>query len=866
MPGVRRRAALAALALQPGRAVSSERLIEMVWDGSAPATAGNSLQAHVSYLRRELGLRDVLLARAPGYVLDLEPSEVDAALCERLIAGEPAGEEPAARARRLRTALGLWRDRPLADLPGLSWVDGEVERLERLRRIAIHGLAEARLALGEHAELIPELTGLTARYPTDERLVGLLMTALHRDGRRGEARAVYQKVKEPGRRLRELAAQQDPLVPVPAQLPPATAAFAGREVELSRLDALLESGRFRIALSGTAGVGKTTLAVHWAQRQAHRFPDGRLYADLRGFSPAGAVADPSEPLRGFLEAFGVAPQRIPSGLDAQARLFRKTVAGRRVLILLDNARDAAQIQPLLPGADETGCLVLITSRAVVGEDGVRLELLAEPDAQHLFVARLGRERVAREPEAAAALIARCAGLPLALAIVAARAASSPRVPLASLAGEMAEAESALDLLDGGDPISNVRAVFSWSFGALGRDAARLFGYLGNHPGPEISATAAASMAGMSAGAARVLLAELVAANLLIERAEGRYSLHDLLRAYAGEQGVEDQSGALERMCAHYLHTAHRAAILLGSDHPIPLGAAPPGVTVEALDDYRSAMRWFDAERQTLVEVAKRALDNGLHEQVWQLAWTMRVYLSYQGLWQWQSSVQSAAVAAAQRLDDPYALAHALRGLAYADSALDRHDDACAHVRRAVECFAEAQRLPEQALSLLSLARLLDSRGDSDQALKHAHEALEIYRATDYDYGVAYALNAIGWCHGRLADYQAGLDHCHRALGLHRSLGNQEGESFTLDSLGYIYHHLRDFPKAIIRYREALALFQERADRSSEAETSERLGDSLHATGDPAAARQTWLRALELVEQVREPDHPDGARLRRKLAP
>jgi NB-ARC domain len=378
-----------------------------------------------------------------------------------------------------------------------------------------------------------------------------------------------------------------PAVPVPAQLPPAVPAFIGRDAELASLDALLHpkaaaAGPATVviaALSGTAGVGKSALAVHWAHRAAAQFPDGQLYVNLRGFDPDGAAMEPSEALRGFLDALGAPATRIPESLSAQAGLYRTLLAGKRILVVLDNAKDAGQVRPLLPGSP--GCLAIVTSRnqltGLVATDSayaMTLDLLGSGDARELLALRLGSRRVAREPDAVDEIIAGCARLPLALTIAAARAAGSPSFPLAVLATELREATRALDPLNGGDPATDVRAVFSWSYHALTTDAARLFRRLGLHPGPDIALPAAASLAAIPQDRARALLGELTRAHLLAEHAPGRYAFHDLLRAYATELARAHDSqnvrnAAAHRVLDHYLHTG----VLLVFRTADPLG--PP---------------------------------------------------------------------------------------------------------------------------------------------------------------------------------------------------------------------------------------------------------------------------------------------------
>ncbi|MFD0599411.1 ATP-binding protein [Catellatospora coxensis] len=381
-------------------------------------------------------------------------------------------------------------------------------------------------------------------------------------------------------------------VPVPQQLPPALTAFVGRAELLAQLDAATTTGgssaaepaATSVVLSGTAGVGKTSLAVHWAHRAAERYPDGQLYVNMRGFDPSGSMMTPAEALRGFLEALDVPPERLPIHLPAQVGLYRSLLAGRRMLVVLDNARDVEQVRHLLPGSPT--CLVLVTSRnrlgGLVAAEGARpvtVDLLSFDEAWQFLERRLGADRLTSEPQAVNDMIERCARLPLALAVVAARGAAHPSFPLSTLAAELRETRR---LLNSGDAGTDVQAVFSWSYRHLSQPAARLFRLLACHPGPDTAIPAAASLAGLPLIQVHRLLAELAHAHLVTEHAPGRFNLHDLLRGYAADlaesiDAPDVQRTAIQRGLDHYLHTAHAAALLLqpGWD-PISLADAPPG--------------------------------------------------------------------------------------------------------------------------------------------------------------------------------------------------------------------------------------------------------------------------------------------------
>lgn len=390
------------------------------------------------------------------------------------------------------------------------------------------------------------------------------------------------------------------------------------------------------AVSGTAGIGKTALAVYWAHQVAGRFPDGQLYVNLRGFDPARAPLDPGEVLRSFLDALGVPTQRIPGGLDAQLGLYRSVLSGKRVLVLLDNARDADRVRLLLPGSP--GCMTVVTSRIqltpLVATEGARpltLGLLTPEESSDLLGRRLDADRVAAEQAGVEEIIARCAGLPLALAIVAARAETDTVVPLSVLAGQLRDSAGALDTLTAGDESTDLRAVFSWSIRALSPEAAELYRLLGLHPGPDLAAAAAASLIGRPVERIRPWLGELVRAHVLTEHVLGRFTFHDLLRAYAAEQARtqctdHDQHAAMHRMLDHYLHSAQEAARLLYGpwDH-LPLTGTQPGVIPERFTDEARATAWLHAEYQVVLGSIEHAASTGFDRHAWQLARTMASY-------------------------------------------------------------------------------------------------------------------------------------------------------------------------------------------------------------------------------------------------
>jgi DNA-binding SARP family transcriptional activator len=896
VPGLRRKAVLAALALHHGEVVSTDQLLDIVWGPDAAARL-NTLQSHVSYLRRVLGGRAVIMARSSGYRLSVAGDATDLMTAERLIE-EAAKEADLARsAAGFRAALALWRGRPLADLADLSWFGEQAQRLEHVRLRAVEGLTQARLELGEHTDLLPELESLTRQYPFQERLHAHLMLALYRTGRQRDALEIYQRLTQlldedlgisPSVSLRDLHAailRQDPAlespadpvivtmpssaVPVPAQLPASARTFTGRARELTRLDDLLAADQgvaplavIIAAVSGAAGVGKTALAVFWAHRVAGRFPDGQLYVNLRGFDPSGPPLDPAEAVRGFLDALGIQAGRIPVGLATQAALFRSLLAGKRVLVVLDNARDAEQVRPLLPGSP--GCLAIVTSRdrlgglvAAEGAHPLTLEVFTVAEAHDLLAGRLGADRVASEPSAVADIITGCARLPLALAIAAARADAYPGFPLALLAAELREASMALNALRAGDAATDVRAVFSWSYRTLSPGAARLFRLLGLHPGPDISAPAAASLAGIASGQVVDSLAELIRANLLTEHATGRYAFHDLLRAFAAEQARDQESDgargeATGRMLDHYLRTAQLAATLINPvNEPTTTVPPRPDVTREELANYQQALTWFTTERPVLLAVVRQATDFGSY--AWQLAAALICFLDLRGHWQDQKSAQTTALAAARRQGARLGQATALRGLGLAYAGLREFNAARTHYLLALDLFSDAGNLIGQGKTHLSLAWVAGTQGRHEEALDHSRQSLKYYQAAGVPAGQAKALNNIGWHLAEQHDYAQALAHCQQALVILSVLDDRNSQAHTSDSLGYIYHHLGHHQQAIECYQHALPLFSATGDFHGEAMCLGYLGDVYDAVGDADGARRAWMRALDILRQVKHPD-------------
>lgn len=657
--------------------------------------------------------------------------------------------------------------------------------------------------------------------------------------------------------------------PTPGQLPMDVSRFTGRTDELARLDRILVDADRQptavvvSAVWGTAGVGKTALAVHWAHRIRDRYPDGQLYINLRGFDPSGTIVTPAEAVRGFLDALGVAAQHVPADPEAQVALYRSLLTGKKMLVVLDNARDADQVRPLLPGAP--GCLAIVTSRtqltSLVAAEGaypLPLDLLSPTEARELFIRCLGGNRPIVDPDVVDDIVASCAGLPLALTIVAARAVAQPTTSLDVIAGQLRDTNAGLDVLTAGDTVTDVRAVLSWSYRALTPDAARLFRLLGLHPGPDVSTPAAASLAGLTVSQVRPQLDELIHAHLLVEHATGRYSFHDLLRAYAGElarvhDAGEERRAAAHRVLDHYLHTAYAAATLLEpSRDPIELSPPQPGAFPVRPRDLAAALDWFTAEVTTLLGVFGLAATYGFDTHTWQLAATMSTFLARRGRWHDQEVIQQAALDAAWRLGDRPGQANAHRGLARAHLRLGRPNEALAELRKALDGYRESDHRSGQAGTHRSLSVVYAEQDRYREALHHAHQSLDLCRQIGHRSGQASALNVIGWYHLQLGDHRQGLDFCQQALALQQEIGDREGQADSLDSLAYAYYELGDYSRAAACYEQSIAMCRALGNYPQEADALTRLGDVHHSAGNTEEAHRAWLAALHVLERLENP--------------
>ncbi|HET7014568.1 MAG TPA: BTAD domain-containing putative transcriptional regulator [Streptosporangiaceae bacterium] len=903
VPGRSLRTLVAVLSLRIGEVVSRDQLVEALWPGTAPATAVNTMQRHVSSLRGLLTGVASISARPPGYVLSPVPTTsaeaTDVRVAERLVAMSRQSPDPVEQAVLLREALGLWRGDALGGVVDSAYLSGQTERLTRLRSEAQRGLVQARIAQGEGADLVGELEDLVAGAPYDEQLHCQLMLALYRAGRQAEALAVARRLREvmaadlgidPGSAVRELETsilRQDVALTgpvagrarVPAQLPSTIAGFTGRRHEIAELDARLAKSRDAgsraavviSAMSGTAGIGKTALAVQWAHHVADRFPDGQLFANLRGFDPGRPPAEPSAVLRGFLEALGASAGRIPEDLDAQAGLFRSMLADRRVLIVLDNARDSDQVRPLLPGMP--GCLAVVTSRnrlaSLAALEGARLlplDLLTPAEARELLVRRLGPDRVQAGDSAVDEIIAACAGLPLALAIVAGRAASRPQLPLAAVAAELRSAASTLDALRGEDTATDLRAVFSWSVDALSPAAARLFRLLGLHPGPDFTAPAAASLAAQSTGQCAAALTELVGAHLVSEQVPGRYALHDLLRAYAAElaelEAEAEQQDARTRMFDHYLQTSHAGALQLGPlMESITLPEPARGIVPEQLLDEDQAMTWFRAEHAVLMATVEDAAAHGFAGHAWRLAWSLDTPLHRAGRWGDEVRVHTVGAESAQAVGESAAAATVTLLLGRGLSELRQWDAAEQAVLEALRLYRERGDARLEAHALIYLGLIALARGQTDQGVAITGQAVQLCREIGEQLGLGAALVNLAEAHYERGEYQYARDLSRQALDAFGQAGDREGAIYSWLTLGAVERDTGETARALHCYDTAARLSREVGNMLKLATALTRLGDVQGIMGHRPAAERSWREALAILTDL---DHPDADGLLSRL--
>ncbi|GAA4208136.1 AfsR/SARP family transcriptional regulator [Actinocatenispora rupis] len=883
----KQQAVLAVLLLDADRPVPVDTLIGRVWGDAPPPTARGTLQAHLSRIRRTLtGVAD-LEHRAGAYRLRVDRDDVDLYRARRLVAdSRTGGVADERRAELLRTAAGSWRGEPLSGLDG-AWFGRMRETLLRQRLDILAEWAGVALRLGDAGAVVDVLGPVHTDEPLVEPVAEALMRALAATGREAEALTVYDTFRrgladalgaDPStgmqRLYREILAGDPaprpapPAGPRPAQLPGDLGAlFSGRTEQLGRLDKALGAASL-VVVSGAAGVGKTSLVVRWARGVADRFPDGQLHTNLLGHSP-GPSAEPRGVLRRFLTALGVDARRIPAGQDELVDLYRSMLADRRVLVVLDNARDADQVRPLLPGS--AASLVVVTSRnqlpGLIAAEGAVPLPLDEPshgEALDLLARRLGAERVAAEPAAVDRVVRLCDRLPLALSVFAAGAALRPEHPLTALADALAATPGRLDALDLGDDSTDVRAAFSWSYAALGADAQRLYRLVGLHPGPEVSLAAAADLTGWPEPRTRRALTELTRAHLLTEPVPARYGCHDLLREHAAELAADtdtpaDRDAALARLLDGYLHTAHAAAVLLDThrEQLVAPPVHPRADTPAPLADHGAALTWLTTEYPNLLAALHLCARRHLDRYTWHLAWCLYPLYYNRGHWTEQVNAQQLALAAAQRRDDTHCAAYSEHALAVSYQRLDRRDEALDRFRNAIALYDRLDDPASRARVHYSLAWLHTTDEEYEQAIEQARLGLQYDTGT----GRGRALETIGWGEiqlGRPTDAIASLTG---AVDIYREQANRNGEAAATDSLGDAYTAAGDHATAITCYQRAVDLTAELGDRYHEALCRHNLGIAYHRAGRTDDARAALTASLAILDAI---GHADAAHVRATL--
>jgi DNA-binding SARP family transcriptional activator/tetratricopeptide (TPR) repeat protein len=882
-----------------GRDVQVHQIIEMLWGHAAPASAVNSVHRFIGALRRTLepGLAARsggrwLLRRDSAYRLVAPLRAIDLMEFRRLVDEARQAENFGFR----DVAIARYAE-ALAQSHGRCADDGtqEVRRYSAFVSIdeeyasAARDAARAAVAFGQIGTLLPAVRRAAELSPLDEALQARLMLMLAADGRQADAFALFQSVRDtldrelgvdPGPELR--AAYDDVLHPrhkapaaagpapaaqiIPAQLPRDLPLFTGRRAELDRATGLVADGEAMpvIAVDGMPGVGKSVFAVHWAHEVAGRFPDGQIYLDLRGPDGETPPMSAGEALESLLSTLGINSAAIPPGLGAKAALYRSHIAGRRILVLLDNAANVEQVRPLLPGAAE--CLVVITSRmrltglsASNGAELLTLGLPGEDDARTLLTRRLtattGRQSWTADRDALDSIIKSSGRLPLALTAVSAEVAVYPTPNVADVAAELRRRGAEPDAF-GTDGASMLRNAFACAYRSLSRPGARLFRLLSLHPGPDFSAAAAAAMTGLAPEDVRPLLVELTRSHLLTASPGGRLAWHPLLRAYARElcESTDDRAdrcAAGIRLVQHYRHTAYAAHLLMRPLlAPIPPGEVPEGVTVEPIDGYRGAIAWFQAEQEVLRRIVDWPAASEAGPAKWQLATTLLPFFQRTGLVREWLATMSSALNAVEVTGDRQGQAHLLRCLAGACHFLGDDGQARDHLRRAQQIFAALGLTTEQAYVHNNMGVVLAAIGSHAEAENEFEKARVLYQQAGHRKGVASALEGVAACQASAGKQQSAVDHYERAMAGYQRLGDQNGMGGCLLGLGGLWLKAGKANLALDYLRRAVDAYREVGNRADEAHALIALGDALAAVEQDAVP--AWREALEILDKLRLP--------------
>jgi DNA-binding SARP family transcriptional activator/tetratricopeptide (TPR) repeat protein len=886
----RQRCVLAALLVTPGRPVPLDVLVDRVWGAESPPAVRSTLYSYIARLRRILQTNGCALKkRAGGYQVSTPDDAVDLWQWDALLNKAKTASE-GDRLSLLGQALDLWQGRPLDDLDG-QWVVQVRDAVQQQFLEALAEWAELTTDAGHPNEAANRLAAPVLASPLVEPLVAARMRALHAVGRTAEALECFARTRqhttselgvEPSAALRALhqeilQSESELGVVAPAQLPAAVTDFVGRRAAIQRLNDLLSADSVVIiAIAGTAGVGKTALAVHWAHRVAKEFPDGQLYLNFNGYSSAPRV-DAARALELTLHTLGVPGEKIPPDAESRAGIYRSMLAGKRMLVVLDNVDSAGQVRPLLPG--QPGCLVLVTSRdrlnGLVATDGARridLDVLSTEEARALLIRLLG-DRVNASPRATDELIALCARLPLALRIAAANLGPhSVAGYVAALAGNRLAHLAIAD-----DPQAIVSTQLDYSYQRLGSVDRQLFRLLGCLPGADVSTAGAAALIESTVDAAGRLLTRLADAHLVEQHQPDRYTCHDLLRIYAASRaGAEETDAALHRLFGWYLDMSMGAMEQIDPDRRKLL--PPPEDLV--LRGYDEAMKWLETERPTLVAVTSLAASLGWHSYAWELPHVLWRYFFIRGHLEDWHVTHEFALTAARELGDPMAEAETLTNLGTAHRRAGRFPQALDHHLRALDLYrligdevGEASALAnigiahqrlgqypealdhfgqvlllqerlgdtrEQARALGNLGVIYEELGRYPESLTHYIPALTKFQQINDRHGEAIALANIGIVHQRLGQYSQALAHQRRALALHQSLGDRQGEAAVLANLGYTHCRLGRTHEAFAHQHQALTLARQIGDTDLESEIHNDLGET-HATANEHAAALTEFR-------------------------
>lgn len=870
--------------LGAGRIVSVDRIVDGVWGEEPPPTAPALVQTYVSQLRRVLP--EVIITRAPGYVFRVEREQVDLCRFEEMLtkgrasAAEGRYEESATT---LRGALDLWRGPAFGGI-GQSFLLSEAARFDEMRLAALEERITADQRLGRDAELVAELTGLVGAYPLRERLRGQLMLALYRIGRQGDALAAYQDARvaldeelgvAPGAELQRLHRQilgADPELriaqpvsrvevavetraDVPHQLPSPITDLTGRDAEVAELREVLRAAP--CAISGKAGSGKTALAVAVAHAVREDFPDGQLYAVLRGTDTTTA-AEPGDVLGGFLRSLGADPACLPDSVSERAALYRSTLSGRRVLIMLDNAVSERQVRPLLPGLP--GCAVLVTSRSgmygLEGATQMKLDVLDSDGAIDLLARVAGHDRVAREPVAAREIVRLCGRLPLAVRTAAARLAGRREWPLSVLAKRLADERRRLDELAVGD--LEVRASLALSYRELPEDVRRAFRMLGVLGVPDFAPWVVAPLLGVSVSAAEQLVEALADAQLLDfvgtdATGELRYRMHDLIRVYARERGELEESDAtsgVRRALRCWLGLLDDAAARTpnGIVRLSPAEAEPDPLVAELVP--AEPGEWLTADRAAVVAAAERAAELGLDDLACDLATALaavlfRVRNEFDEWWR----THDLALAAVRKAGNRRAEAVLLTGLGQLRAEQERFTESNSLFQQALPLFRELGDRAGEAVVLASLGAACRDEGKFAGALDHLERARQAFAELGNDNGIASTAYDIGMVHRETGDFTASLAALDQALQVYRRTGVRRGEGLTLRSIGLVHRATGEFDAAEALCAQALEIFRDVGDRLAEAYAVQALAKVRVRQG--SYDETPLLGALEVCRDLRD---------------